>query len=44
MKTPEEIKRLRENSARLLELGIPAEKLAKLNDWIDRQEEKPCSK
>lgn len=34
MKTPEEIKRLRETSDRLKELGCPVEKL---NEWIDKE-------
>ncbi len=38
MKSPEEIKRLREISARLEELGVPVKTITELNSWIDKQE------
>ena len=38
MKTPEDIKRLRETSQRLKELGLPEETLKELNEWIDAEE------
>ena len=40
MKTLEDIKRLREISARLKELGIPDETSKKIDSWIDKEESK----
>ncbi|MBA7604520.1 hypothetical protein ES703_11645 [subsurface metagenome] len=37
MKTPEDIKHLREISTRLKELGCPVDNL---NEWIDKEEQK----
>ena len=38
MKTPEEIKRLREMSTRLKELGVPETTMKKADSWIDKEE------
>ena len=40
MKTAEDIKKLRETSSRLKELGLPEVTLEKIDSWIDKEEAK----